>query len=170
MLTLSNCGRVSDSTLACLHRRAPRLHTLTIADCPGVTANGLGRLNKLFVLMSLALKGVVTDAMLDSLHGCSQLEYLCLGGIQGPPEMTISVAAVLRLLVACGGLYQVNIHTTAASSQALIDALHQTDLGRDGCGDLRSICLGIPGPIYRQLTLRQPSHSRISVTDWPLPQ
>ena len=166
MLTVTNCSGVSDSTIACLPDLAPQLHTLTIADCPEVTASGLVHVTRLPRLRTLYLKGTVTDTMLDSLQSCSGLRYLRLGTIQGPPEATVTAAAVSRLAVACRGLSELCIHTTAANGQALVDALHRTELGRDGAGNARLIRLGIPDPVYSQLR-SPPSGSRITLAKWP---
>ena len=50
-----------------------------------------------------------------------------------------------RLAVACRKLWQLSLHTTAANSQAVLDALHAADLGRRSDGDPRTIELVIPG-------------------------
>ena len=41
-----------------------------------------------------------------------------------------------RLAVACRKLYQLFLHTTAANSQAVLDALHAADLGSDSDGSV----------------------------------
>ena len=50
-----------------------------------------------------------------------------------------------RLAVACRKLGDLYLHTTAANSQAVLDALHAADLGRDSDGRPRTIELAIPG-------------------------
>ena len=70
------------------------------ADCPGVTPEGLRHLGSLSGLVYLYLRdlpaGVLTDAVMASLQGCSRLEELYLGHWDRPLQTDIPVAAVTR--------------------------------------------------------------------------
>ena len=140
---LSLCGPgVRDITLAGLPAMAPGLKGLAIGDCSEVTC-GLSHLASLVNLSKLMLlsgpSGVISDAWLDGLHGCSRLELLFLGDRQQPPETAITAAAVIRLVVACRSLTGLSLHSTTACCQAVLNALRQTDLGSDSNGCPRTI-------------------------------
>ena len=102
--------------------------------------------------------------MLDSLHGCSELVTLTLGDT-GRRETGIPVAAVSRLAAACRKLLKLFVHTTAANSQAMLDALHPTELGSDSGGEPRTVWLYVPDPVLSQLR-RPPAGSRIGLGRW----
>ena len=163
-LCLRGCDGLTDTTLAGL---PTSLEKLTIADCSAVSPDGLSHLTGLSVLKELTLAsgpagGLITDALLDVLHGCSRLQTLQLGDPEGSPETAITAAAVGRLAVACRRLLELKPYTTAANALAVRDVLSQVraDLGSDSDGRPRTIRLVAPVQnSYRQvLKTRMLSH------------
>ena len=161
-LDLISCSGVTDYTLACLPYLAHGLGGLLIDDCPGVTSGGLRHLQKLAQLEALHLyvmEGVTTNDMLDSLHGCSGLTELRLGGIERP-EAAIPAAAICTLAAANGNLSTLYIDTTLAHSQAVLDALLQADLSNASNGKTRTVRFYVPDPVHTQLK-GPPTGSRV---------
>ncbi|KAF0297633.1 hypothetical protein FJT64_004925 [Amphibalanus amphitrite] len=123
---------------------------LFINDSPSVTPEATGRL--LAALTSLKDvtfigSGVISETVLSALHGCSQLDTVQLKDtrpLTDIPALTQSeVAAVSRMAVTCRKLYRLFLTTSLESYSAVLTALHETDLGRDG-GQSRTIELYVP--------------------------
>ncbi|XP_043245419.1 uncharacterized protein LOC122393463 [Amphibalanus amphitrite] len=144
-------------------------HTVTglfIRYSPSVTLEATGRL--LTVLTSLKDvtvfgSGVICDTALSALHGCSQLdtlEFKDTRPLADIPALTQSeVAAVSRMAVTCRKLKTLFLTSSLENCQAVLTALHETDLGRDS-GQSRTIDLLVPKSLYDKLT-KPPKRSKI---------
>ncbi|XP_043243571.1 uncharacterized protein LOC122392583 [Amphibalanus amphitrite] len=146
-------------------------HTVTelfIDESPSVTPEATGRL--LTALTSLKDvtfigSGVICDTVLAALHGCSQLDTVELSDtrpLTDIPALTQSeVAAVSRMAVTCRKLYRLYIESSTENCQAVLTALHETDLGCDS-GQSRTIDFIVPKSVYDKLT-KPPNGSKITV-------
>ncbi|XP_043243561.1 uncharacterized protein LOC122392580 isoform X2 [Amphibalanus amphitrite] len=144
-------------------------HTVTqllIRGSRSMTPEATGRL--LAALTSLRdvavlIPGVISETVLSALHVCSQLDTLLLFDtrpLTDIPALTQSeVAAVSRMAVTCRKLYRLFIGSSTENCQAVLTALHDTDLGCDS-GQSRTINLCVPKSAYDQLT-KPPKGSKI---------
>ncbi|XP_043245422.1 uncharacterized protein LOC122393465 [Amphibalanus amphitrite] len=146
-------------------------HTVTglfITKSPDVTPEVTERL--LAALTSLkdvgvVRSGVISETVLSALHGCSQLDTVQLKDtrpLTDIPALTQSeVAAVSRMAVTCRKLYRLLLTSSLENCQAVLTALHDTDLGCDS-GQSRTINLCVPKSVYDKLT-KPPNGSKITV-------
>ncbi|XP_043201266.1 uncharacterized protein LOC122370068 [Amphibalanus amphitrite] len=141
---------------------------LAIWASPSVTPEATGRL--LTVLTSLEdvpLNGAnaISETTLAALHCCSQLDTLVLYDtrpLADIPALTQSeVAAVCRMALTCRKLKTLAISSSTENCQAVLTALHETDLGCDS-GQSRTINLWVPKSVYDKLT-KPPNGSQITV-------
>ncbi|KAF0292841.1 hypothetical protein FJT64_009213 [Amphibalanus amphitrite] len=126
------------------------LKRLDITESPSVTPEATGRLlTALTGLKDVIVVGscVICDTVLSALHGCSQLDTVQLKDtrpLTDIPALTQSeVAAVSRMAVTCRKLKTLLIGSSTENCQAVLTALHETDLGCDS-GQARTINLGFP--------------------------
>ncbi|XP_043245416.1 uncharacterized protein LOC122393460 [Amphibalanus amphitrite] len=157
----------TDTLLDQLAALATRTVTgLFIYDSPSVTPEATGRL--LTVLTSLKDvgvfgPGVICDTALSALHGCSQLdtvEFKDTRPLTYIPALTQSeVAAVCRMAVTCRKLYRLFLTSSLENCQAVLTALHETDLGCDS-DQSRTIELLVPKSVLDKLT-KPPNGSKI---------
>ncbi|XP_043243577.1 uncharacterized protein LOC122392592 [Amphibalanus amphitrite] len=146
-------------------------HTVTglaIVDSPFVTPEATVRL--LAALISLKDvtfigSGVICDTVLAALHVCCQLDTVQLKDtrpLTDIPALTQSeVAAVSRMAVTCRKLKTLLIGSSTENYQAVLTALHETDLGCDS-GQSRTIDFKVPKSVYDKLT-KPPKRSKISL-------
>ncbi|XP_043243576.1 uncharacterized protein LOC122392591 [Amphibalanus amphitrite] len=140
---------------------------LYISQSPSVTPEATERLlAALTGLEDVTLHGagVICDTVLAALHGCSQLDTLELEDtrpLADIPALTQSeVAAVSRMAVTCRKLKTLFISSSTENCQAVLTALHETDLGCDS-GLSRTIELYVPKSIEDEI--ERPSDSSICV-------
>ncbi|XP_043201258.1 uncharacterized protein LOC122370061 [Amphibalanus amphitrite] len=141
---------------------------LFIPASPSVTPEATGRL--LTALTSLkgvgvGGSGVISETVLSALHGCSQLDTVQLNDTRRltdiPALAQSEVAVVSRMAVTCRKLETLYIKSSTENCQAVLTALHETDLGCDG-GQSRTITLYVPKSAYDKLT-KPPNGSKITV-------
>ncbi|KAF0291242.1 UPF0612 protein [Amphibalanus amphitrite] len=143
------------------------LKRLDITESPSVTPEATGRLlAALTGLEDVTLHGagVICDTVLAALHGCSQLDTLELQdtrSLTDIPALTQSeVAAVSRMAVTCRKLNRLFLTSSLENCQAVLTALHETDLGCDS-GQSRTIELWVAKSIEDEI--EKPSDSSICV-------
>ncbi|XP_043215755.1 uncharacterized protein LOC122378584 [Amphibalanus amphitrite] len=144
---------------------------LFISESPSVTPEAEGRLlTALTSLKDVTIRGpgVICDTVLAALHVCSLLHTLELLDKRSPtdiPALTQSeVAAVSRMAVTCRKLYRLFIGSSTENCQAVLTALHETELGCD-VGQIRTINLYIPLSVLDKLTER-PNGSKICLSNF----
>ncbi|XP_043201257.1 uncharacterized protein LOC122393461 [Amphibalanus amphitrite] len=139
---------------------------LFINDSPSVTPEATGRLlAALISLKDVTLHGAggISETVLSALHGCSQLDTVQLSDTRPladiPALAQSEVAAVSRMAVTCRKLYRLYIKSSTENCQAVLTALHETDLGCDS-DQSRIIYLRVPESAYDKLT-EPPNGSKI---------
>ncbi|XP_043243573.1 uncharacterized protein LOC122392585 [Amphibalanus amphitrite] len=145
-------------------------HTVTklfIRESPSVTPEATGRLLTALTSLTdvtLVVSGVISETVPSALHGCSQLDTVQLSDtrpLTDIPALTQSeVAAVRRMAVTCRKLKNLHLTSSLENRQAVLTALHVTDLGYDG-GQSRTITLYVPKSIKDEI--EEPSDSSICV-------
>ncbi|KAF0292842.1 UPF0612 protein [Amphibalanus amphitrite] len=107
--------------------------------------------------------GVICDTVLAALHVCCQLDTVQLKDtrpLTDIPALTQSeVAAVSRMAVTCRKLKTLLIGSSTENYQAVLTALHETDLGCDS-GQSRTIDFKVPKSVYDKLT-KPPKRSKM---------
>ncbi|XP_043245425.1 uncharacterized protein LOC122393467 isoform X2 [Amphibalanus amphitrite] len=159
----------TDTLLDQLAALATRTVTgLFIYDSPSVTPEATVRLlAALTGLKDVTVfgSGVIRDTVLAALHGCSQLDTVQLNDtrrLTDIPALTQSdVAAVSRMAVTCRKLKTLFISSSIKNRQAVLTALHETDLGCDN-SQSRTINFKVPKSVYDKLT-KPPNGSKITV-------
>ncbi|XP_043243578.1 uncharacterized protein LOC122392593 [Amphibalanus amphitrite] len=135
---------------------------------PSVTPEATGRLLAALTGLkdvTLVVSGVISETVLAALHGCSQLDTVQLSDtrpLADIPALTQSeVAAVSRIAVTCRKLKNLHLTSSLENRQAVLTALHETDLGFDG-GQSRTIYLWVSKSVYDKLT-KPPNDSKVSL-------
>ncbi|XP_043245412.1 uncharacterized protein LOC122393459 isoform X2 [Amphibalanus amphitrite] len=134
---------------------------LAIIESLSVTTEATGRL--LAALTSLkdvgVGSGVICGTVLSALHGCSQLDTLDLQdtrSLTDIPALTQSeVAAVCRMAVTCRKLKNLYLTSSLENRQAVLTALHETDLGCNS-GQARTINFNVSKSFLDKRTESEP--------------